>query len=147
MGFILLSCSDNNDSLTDLDSNPFSDALLGTWQRTKAVHVCSTGSEEVFNLGTCTLMDRLVFLENGTYDFTVYDSTLFGCELSSESSGKWFFDEDIFVNIVNGETYRFTFFELTNDILRIGDNVSDQGISCDGDSLRSHQYTEFIRVE
>ena len=141
---MIVSCSNDEGSVSN--TNPNSIAIVGTWKAIKAVDVCSTGSEQVFNLSSCEQMGRTIFSENGTLVLINYTETLFNCEQSSSFNGTWFLDGEN-LTITTDQTYDYSFFEVTDSTLRLGDYDSSQNLTCDGGNPLSHYYTEFEKVE
>jgi len=136
---INFSCSSNDDS-----SN--SNNLIGTWKPIKEVDVCSTGSEQVSEYSECRQTGMLTFSSNESMTVTVYEVDLGICEQVYNASGIWTLNENNLTITIDSETDTPTFFELTNNTLRIGYYDSDPIDTCDGGNLPSHYYTEYIRI-
>ena len=69
------------------------------------------------------------------------------CEQYYNSTGTWTLTGDNLSVTLDGETINPTFFELTNNTLRVGYYDNDENDPCDGGNLPSHYYTEYTRVE
>ena len=138
---VFSSCSSND------DSNSSSNSIVGIWKPVKEVEVCSTGSEQVYDYSSCEQNGRTTFSENGTFNITEFDLNNGNCEEYYNSSGTWELNGDNLTVVLDGETIIPTFFELTNNRLRIGYYDADPNDPCDGGNLPSHYYTEFSRVQ
>ena len=138
---ILSSCS------SDDDSNSNSNSIVGTWKGIKEVDVCSTGSEDIYDFDSCEQTGRLTFSENGTLNITEYDLINGNCELDYTRIGTWVIDNGNLSVTIAGNTNEITFFELSSNTLKLGQDGSDPDDPCDGGNLPSHNYTEYVRVE
>ena len=140
IGFMILSCSSDDD-------NSNSNNLIGTWKPIKEVDICSTGSEQVSEYSECRQTGRLTFSSNESMTVTVYEVDLGVCEQIYNANGTWTLNGDDLTITIAGETDSPTFFELTNNTLRIGYYDSDPNDPCDGENLPSHYFTEYTRVQ
>ncbi|MBL87252.1 MAG: hypothetical protein CMO82_13080 [Winogradskyella sp.] len=138
---IISSCSSDDDSNSDTGS------IIGTWKPIKEVDVCSTGFEDVYDFDSCEQTGRIIFSEDGTLNITEYDLENGNCEQYYNSTGTWTLTGDNLSVTLDGETINPTFFELTNNTLRVGYYDNDENDPCDGGNLPSHYYTEYTRVE
>lgn len=136
---ILSSCS------SDDDSNSIS--IVGIWKPIAEVDVCSTGSEETYNYSTCEQLSRTTFSSNGTLNISEFDDNTGDCIEDYNVNGTWVLNGGNLSATLEGETINPTFFELTDNTLRIGYYDNDANDPCDGGNLPSHYYTEFTRVE
>ena len=135
---ILSSCSNNDDSN--------STSIVGIWKPIAEVDVCSTGSEQVYDYSSCEQNGRTTFSSNGTLNITEFDDNTGDCIEDYNENGAWTLNGDNLSVIIEGETINPTFFELTDNTLRVG-YYDNEDILCDGGNLPSHYYTEFTRVE
>ncbi|AOW20729.1 lipocalin-like domain-containing protein [Urechidicola croceus] len=138
---IFSSCS------SDDDSNSDSTSIVGIWKPIKEVDVCSTGSEETYDFSICEQKSRVTFSSNETLNITDFDDNTGDCLEDYNENGTWSLTGDNLSVTLNGETNNPTFFELTNNTLRIGYYDNDENDPCDGGNLPSHYYTEYTRVE
>tara|TARA_R110001606_G_scaffold397909_2_gene575660 strand:- start:44 stop:505 length:462 start_codon:yes stop_codon:yes gene_type:complete len=142
IGLMIFSSCSNDD-----DSNSDSNSIVGTWKAIKEVDVCSTGNEDVYDFDSCEQTGRTIFSENGTLSITEYDLENGNCEQYYSAIGTWSLSGNNLTVTTEGETNNPTFFELSNNVLRIGYYDADPNDPCDGGNLPSHYYTEFVRVE
>ena len=141
---IFSSCSSNEGS--DEESNPESISIVGIWKPVKEIDVCSTGNEETSIFSTCLQMTRLTFNLNGTLNNQEYSENTGDC-VENFGEGNWSLTGGNLSITISGETNNPTFFELTNNSLKIGYYDSDPDNPCDGGSLPSHYYTEYLKME
>ncbi|PQJ17042.1 hypothetical protein BST93_10240 [Nonlabens tegetincola] len=132
---------------SDDNSNINSGSIIGTWKPIKEVNVCSTGSEIVYDFDSCIQTGRLIFFNNGTVSDTGYKLQNGNCEQYYHETGTWSLNGNNLTAKIEGDTNNPTFFELTNNTLRIGYYDADPNELCDGENLRSYYYDEFVRVE
>lgn len=138
---IFSSCS------SDDDNNSDSTSIVGIWKPIKEVDVCSTGNEETYDFSTCEQMTRITFSSNGAFIDTEFDNDSGDCLEYFNETGTWTLNGNNLSITLDGETNNPTFFELTNNTLRIGYYDNDADDPCDGGNLPSHYYTEYTRVE
>jgi len=136
---IFSSCS-NDDS-----SNPNVNPIVGTWNPTKEVDLCSTGSEEVFLYNECQQTRELTFFENGSLNIKEYDMPVDECILTNDTNGTWTLEAGNLTIVRDGNTIPITYFVLANDVLQFGFDMTSQNIQCDSNGTLSASYTEFIR--
>ena len=126
---IFSSCS------SDDDNNSDSTSIVGIWKPIAEVGVCQDGSEQIDEYSISEQeSEKLTFNINGTFS-GIYNGTW------EITNGKLFLTE-------NGITDEATFFELTNNRLRIGsieENPFDD--PCSVSVGLSHYYTEYTKVE
>lgn len=141
--FFLASCSNNDDSDSNLESN----LLIGIWKPIKAVDVCSSGSQEVYNYSLCEQNGRLTINAGGSFsESSYYEYSSTNCTEEFSYNGTWKIANDDFSVIVEGDTIYITFFEVFENTLRLGMYEIDPEYTCDGDNLPSHYYTEYTRI-
>ena len=140
IGLLILSSCSNND-----DSN--SNSIIGVWKPVKEVDVCSTGSEQSSDYSACHQQSRYTFNADGSLTIVDYQLENGDCIITYNENGVWQLNNDNLTLTIGGETNNPTFFELTNNTLRVGYYDSDPNDPCDGGNLPSHYYTEFNRVE
>jgi hypothetical protein len=138
---LLASCSNSD------DPNSAPTSIIGIWKPVKGVEVCSTGSKEIFQYSTCHQQSRYTFKEDGTLIIIDYNLVFGICDITYNETGIWILTGENFTITIDGETSNPTFFELTNNILRIGYYDAEPNEPCENGNLPSHYYTEFIRVE
>ena len=133
------SCSNDDDNS---NSNP----IIGTWKPIKKVEICSTGSVETYEYSECEKNGRTKFFSNGNLNITDYYLNNGNCEQTNNTNGSWNINNDVFTLTINEFTYTPDFFELENNILKIGLLPSYTTIYCESGQL-SNYYIEFIKVE
>jgi Lipocalin-like domain len=141
--FLVTTCSNNNigSSTTDL--------IIGIWKPIKEVGVCQDNSLQIDEYSTCEQNnDKLTFNANGLFNWVYFDENNGVCTQIGEYSGTWEINNgDLFLT-ENGLTDMVTFFEITNNTLRLGDVEEDPfDDPCSSTVGLSHYYTEFNRVE
>ncbi|WP_027137210.1 lipocalin-like domain-containing protein [Gaetbulibacter saemankumensis] len=136
--FLIVACSsDNNETVS----------IVGIWKPIAEVQVCSTGSRETYPYDACEQKSRVTFASNGMLNITDFDDYTGDCLEDYNENGTWTLNGgDLSVNI-DGETLNPTFFELSDNTLRIGYYDNDENDPCDGGKLPSHCYTEYTRVD
>jgi len=146
---IFSSCSNNDDSEPDLAPEPIAitSEIIGVWKPIKSVVLCSMGSEDIRELDPCEKRGEIIFSDNSTMSISVTEAYTDMCRTIYQATGTWVLDEDVLSLTIEGETEIPAFFELTNDILRIGGNDFEDDDRCDGDNLPSYYYTEYERVQ
>ncbi|MDA9125987.1 lipocalin family protein [Flavobacteriaceae bacterium] len=137
---ILSSCS------SDDDSNSNSVSIVGIWKPIKEVFVCSTGNEETSDFSTCLLMTRLTFNSNNTFNNQEYSEDTVDC-LENFSNGTWTLITNNLTFNLSEVTVIPTFFELTDNIIKIGYYNNDNLLTCDNGSELSYSYVEYVRIE
>ena len=144
IGLLIFSSCSNDD-----DSNSSSNSIIGTWKTVKEVEVCSTGNVETYVLHSCAQNGRTTYFENGTLSITGYHLNNGNCEQYLNMIGTWSLNNNNLTETTEFDTFNPTFFELSNDILRIGYYVydTDPDLTCDGENLLSHYYLEYVRVD
>ena len=137
---ILSSCS------SDDDSNSNSVSIVGIWKPIKEVFVCSTGNEETSDFSTCLLMTRLTFNSNNTFNNQEYSEDTVDC-LENFSNGTWTLITNNLTFNLSEVTVIPTFFELTDNIIKIGYYNNVNLLTCDNGSELSYSYVEYVRIE
>ena len=127
---IFSSCS------SDDDSNSDSISIIGIWKPIKEVGVCQDGSEQIDEYSISEQeSEKLTFNSNGTFS-----------GFSGFYNGTWDITDNKLYLTENGTRNVATFFELTNNRLRIGsieENPFDD--PCSATVGLSHYYTEYIK--
>lgn len=146
---IMSSCSNNDESDSNLEPEPvvFTSEIIGVWKPMKSVIVCSTGSEDAYELDPCEKRGEIIFSENGSMSISVNEAYTDMCGRIYQANGTWVIINNELSLTIDGETETPAFFELNSSKLRIGDNDFEEGERCDGDNLPSHYYIEYERAE
>ena len=92
-------------------------------------------------------MTRVTFYLDGDYNETQFRNIDGDCTEFRNEDGTWSLTGDNLSTTLEEEIYNPTFFELENDIFRVGYYDDNANNPCDGGNLPSHYYTEFARVE
>ena len=137
---IFSSCS------SDDDSNSNSVSIVGIWKPIKEVFVCSTGNEQTSNFSTCLLMTRLTFNSDNTFNNQEYSEDTGDC-LENFSNGTWTLINNNLTFNLSEVSVNPTFFDSTDNIIKIGYYNNDNLLTCDNGSELSHSYVEYIRIE
>ena len=151
--FIFSSCSNNDDSETVPDPAPepipviITSEIIGVWKPIKSAVVCSTGSEDIYDLDPCEKRGKIIFYNDSTMSISVTEANTDICRTIYQATGTWVLGNDELKLTIEGETEIPAFFELTNNILRIGGNEFEDNDRCDGDNLPSYYYTEYERAD
>ncbi|MBB6682411.1 lipocalin family protein [Aequorivita sp. 609] len=144
IGLIIFSSCSSDDN-----SNPDSVSIVGIWKPIKDVSNCSSGNQNVLNFTTCQQTSRLIFNENGTFSETAYIEDGTNCIINFEGNGDWEINDGEFSMdiLVLGTFQQMTFFELTNNTLKLGQNNTDPSFTCNDGSMLSNFYVEYSKVE
>ena len=145
MALILcVSCSKNDDGDTPPVNN-LEKSLIGTWKQMKFVVGCSSGSDEVSNSTACEQQGRLTIKSDGTFSETYYYDYGMGCEEEDIEMGSWrIYNNKLFVTDDYFGEYEVTYFEVTQNVLRVGQYDTDY--PCDSGGNSTHYYYEYTRI-
>lgn len=152
--FILVSCSSDDNSVINSNSSK----LVGVWKPVKEVSACTNGTEYMDEYNTCEQKSRVSFFSDGTYKYIAFDNDEGECiENNFVETGTWSLNGEILTavkdenNEDDDDDYTlsgvFTYFELTDDTVRIGLDLIDLGFPCEEGGIGAYSYVEFIRVE
>jgi hypothetical protein len=145
IGCMMLSSCFGNDAF-NFDTDPIY-SIVGSWKEIRFVKVCSTGSEDITDAGSCIQTGSTTFSENGSFSITEYNLTNGNCELDITTIGSWVIEDGNLTVTIDGNTIEVTLFELSGNTLHLGQYDSGLYNSCDDGSLVSYHYTELLRVE
>lgn len=150
--FIFSACSNNDESepVPDPVTEPVpilvTSEIIGVWKPIKSAVVCSTGNEDIYDLDPCEKRGEIIFFNDSTMRISVTEAHTDICRTIYQATGTWMLSDDQLKLTIEGETEIPAFFELTNNILRIGGNDFGDDDRCDGDNLPSYYYTEYERA-
>lgn len=144
IGLLVFTSCGTDDGDTPEPTPMFSE-IIGVWNPVKTVEVCSTGSEMVYELDPCEQRGTMSFNGDGTMSITTTEAYMDMCRQIYEATGTWTITNDNLTITIAGETLTPAYFELTSDLLRMGENDFDEDDRCGGDNLPDYYYTEYIR--
>ncbi len=140
LSIVLLSigCSSDDDNQT------ITDPIVGIWQPIKVVEVCSESPDYIYDYTICEQNGRLTINSDGNFSESSFVSLAgLSCTEDFTQNGAWIIDNGNLEVTINGQIIDVTFFEFTDNNLKLGQFDNDLG--CVGES--SHYYTEYIRVK
>ncbi|MFH4967754.1 lipocalin family protein [Gaetbulibacter sp. M240] len=142
--FLLTGCSKSDEQavIDQVEDNKF----VGSWEPIKFVTACASEINYEENYSTCEQKGILEVKANGTFSQSYFYEYNNVCEEDGISSGTWkIVDDKLFVIEEGfGET-EITYFEIVDDILRVGQYDTD---FCDPETMgvnitNSYFYSEF----
>lgn len=129
------------------DNSNSSPSIVGNWKQINQIDFCSTGSQEIVSLNTCQQTGRLLFNDNGTYTWTLYEFNGSNCVLDETLTGTWEITNNMLTVTSQGETFQYTTLEITENTLKIGaDENSSNPDPCNDGVLTKFTF-DFQRVE
>lgn len=147
----LAGCSKSDDSISDGNEH----LILGTWKPIKEVDVCARCGERTYLYDNFEQQSRCIFTLSTDSDGSVIgllevieNDLLQGkTQASYNSIGTWtLVDEELTITL-EGSIVKPTFFELSDESMRIGYFDSKLNTPCDDDNMPSHYYTEFVKLD
>lgn len=152
--FILVSCSSDDNSVMNSNSSK----LVGVWKPVKEVSACTNGTEYMDEYNTCEQKSRVSFFSDGTYKYIAFDNDEGECiENNFVETDTWSLNGEILTAVKDGNNEDdddddtlsgvFTYFELTDDTVRIGLDLIDLDFPCEEGGIGAYSYVEFKRVE
>ncbi|OBX25139.1 lipocalin-like protein [Gelidibacter algens] len=138
--FLLISCSPKDNSVSETNS------IIGAWKPIKEIHVCSTGTQHVYEYSICEQTGRITLSANGTLSTTAHDQTEGNCVQYDSAMGTWKLNGNNLTIIINEHTNNPSLSKLVNNKLRIGYDADPES-TCNGEGSPSHYYTEFMKVQ
>ena len=139
--FIGTACSNDDDSNT----NTISEQAIGVWKLSKEALICSSGINLIEDFPPCEQMGRLTINDDKTFSLTNFQIDFSNtCTQGETLTGAWEIVNDKLV--VTGDDFfdfETTFFEVSDNILRLGDY--DDSLPCGTGFISSHYYYEFVK--
>jgi hypothetical protein len=127
MGILFISCSNDDDSVSNPDNNlTVEEQLIGFWTRDSFED--ETG---VIDLSECDKQTTAEYTEGGIYNLTVYvdNDDFTGCEVALQTSANWELLSDTELKVFNDQQEIVSDIEIeTNNnetFLTITDNFED----------------------